>query len=190
MSDVEVRKKVEVLDPFIGQIVCQVKCSIDLVSLPPVPHRSVPLHLKCISGCVMVLLRGIMTTFLLEIRSLRCGGPGKGRTSSVVGHAQCRGCLLADLALKSHGCPAHTVASAGTTRTVARTEIRERWADRQTVNKGPWMRWNRTHTAHHLCAGLLVQEDTGHDHAAPGPTTGQTRINSGIGPCGPACRDG
>ena len=37
MADVEVRDIVEVLDPIVGLIVCQLRCSIDFVSLC---HRS------------------------------------------------------------------------------------------------------------------------------------------------------
>ena len=37
MADVEMREKVEVLDPLVGPIVCQLRCSIDFVSLPTDP---------------------------------------------------------------------------------------------------------------------------------------------------------
>ena len=99
------------------------------------------------------------------------------------GHAQCRGCSLGDLARRAMDAQPtrrlrreqlgllHTIAN-GDPRTLGRSPDSE---------QGPRMRWNRTHTEiHHLCAGLLDHQDTGHDHAAPGPPPGQTRINSGI----------
>ena len=45
MADVEVRDKVEVIDPLVGQIVCQLRCLINFVILPPIPYRSVVLVL-------------------------------------------------------------------------------------------------------------------------------------------------
>ena len=55
----------------------------------------------------------------------------------------------------------------------SQTKIRERWAEGQTVSKVSRMGWNRKRTkTNHLCAGLLVHQDMGHDHAAPAPTTG------------------
>ena len=41
MADVELRDTVEVLDPLVGPIVCQLRCSVDFVSLPPIPYLSV-----------------------------------------------------------------------------------------------------------------------------------------------------
>ena len=41
MADVELRDTVEVLDPLVGPIVCQLRCSVDFVSLPQIPYLSV-----------------------------------------------------------------------------------------------------------------------------------------------------
>ena len=42
IADIEVRNTVEVSDPLVGPIVCQLRCSLDVVSLPPSP--SSPFH--------------------------------------------------------------------------------------------------------------------------------------------------
>ena len=47
MADVEVRDKVEVLDPVVGPIVCQLRCSINFVILPPIPYRGVLFPFRC-----------------------------------------------------------------------------------------------------------------------------------------------
>ena len=45
--DVKVRDMVEVLDPLIGPMLCQLRCSVDFVSLPPIPYRSVLVLFRC-----------------------------------------------------------------------------------------------------------------------------------------------
>ena len=68
MADVEVRDKIEVLDPLICPIVCLLRCSINIFILPPIPYRNAFVFFRCTSWCVscfmMFFLPRIRTAFV------------------------------------------------------------------------------------------------------------------------------